>query len=816
MSELFVSGKDTRVLLSQAEKDENDGQWYKDRADEYYNRAFTGTTSFDSTNTSIYKRKKVNYDLYNNVVDMKEFEYVCQPFGRGLGNLPANFTNRDIVSGKIKVLLGMEMNMPLSWKVYAVNEEATTRREQAEAQMIRDFVIGEIMKPIRIKNEREARAQFEGRQLTPQEEQQVQKDVEEQTKAMTPDEVRKYMQREHQDPAEVMMQQLFQYVVQAKNVVDKFKEGWKYANLGGEEIYYVGEIRGEPSILPVNDLYFDYDRNTLSRSVQDGEWATYRRRMTPSQVIAEYGDELNEDDIRDIYDFNDNRYAIHDAEFTFSEGGHDDNTIEVAHINFKAPMKIGFLKYYDENGKVQEDIVDESYKINKAYGDISIKWEWIPQAHEVTKIFAAGDEGIYVRKRPVPGQHKDLDNLYECKLSYYGAAYDATNSVPTAPMDRIKGFQYLYNIIIYRLELIMASDEGKVIAANINKVPSKIGTDKWMYFLKANKVAWYDDTQEGNRNAQGGAGNFAQVLDLSLVSDIDKYISLAEYIEKKCGSAIGVTPQMEAQIQAGEAVGNAQQNIMQASHIIRPYFDLHNTIKRDALTALLNLTRVIYSRGEKRKLTYILDDVSYRLLTANIDPEILDMSSYGIFMADSIKADEARNAVIQLSQAAIQNQQATLRDVIKIMRTTDATQAEEILGASEQRMQDNAMAMEQQKLQARREEMELEAAKEDREFEHEKQLIILKEEEERKTELQKQAILTLGFNEDKDMDKDGTPDALEVYKFGVDAQIKASKMALDQKAQSLKEQEFEHKKEVDKEKLEIDRKKANKPTGSSS
>ena len=120
--------KDNNERLSQTQKDSNKKQWYKDKINSFDMQG-DGSQYLGFGDVSEYSRKKVNYDLFNNIIDKKEFEYVCKPYGVGTGELPANFVNRDISSPKIKVLLGMEVNMPFSWKVVAVNEEATSRRE---------------------------------------------------------------------------------------------------------------------------------------------------------------------------------------------------------------------------------------------------------------------------------------------------------------------------------------------------------------------------------------------------------------------------------------------------------------------------------------------------------------------------------------------------------------------------------------------------------------------------------------------------------------------------------------------------------------
>ena len=122
-------------------------------------------------------RMKVNFDLYNNKINQKEFDYVCKPLGDSVGRLPVSMRNRDIVSGKIKALLGMEEQRPFSYKVFTTNPEATTAREKKEFGMIRQYVVEQIMAPIRQQLEQEKlqelqQLQAQYQQQTPEPQQQ--------------------------------------------------------------------------------------------------------------------------------------------------------------------------------------------------------------------------------------------------------------------------------------------------------------------------------------------------------------------------------------------------------------------------------------------------------------------------------------------------------------------------------------------------------------------------------------------------------------------------------------------------------------------
>ena len=83
---------------------------------------------------------------------------------------------------------------------------------------------------------------------------------------------------------------------------------------------------------------------------------------------------------------------------------------------------------------------------------------------------------------------------------------------------------------------------------------------------------------------------------------------------------------------------------------------------------------------------------------------------------------------------------------------------------------------------------------------HENELAVLKETERRKTVLQQQAILAMGFDENKDRNNNDVPDVLEVAKAAIDADIKNRKLDLD-------EMKFQHQQEIDKKKTELEEKK---------
>jgi len=787
-------------MITQKQKNANDNQWYKEKCEDIDVLA-NGVIGWGGVDER--SRMQVNYDLFNNIINMEDFDYVVKPFGAGVGELPATLTNRDIVSAKIKVIHGLELKRPFGWKVFAVNEEATTRKEQAEFDLIQQFVMSEIMTPIRQEIEMRYQQQQKGKPLTPEEQQKIQQQIAQELEAKTPPEVKKYMARDHQDPAEAMMHQILQYLIQKEKLIDKFFKGWKHATLVAKEIYYIGISNGEPIMQVVNPKHFAHDQTKESEYIEDGSWARAQYRMSPDQIVNFFGAKLTRQQIEDLYDDSQFGAIALDSDYQFDFTTFDEEvdmrTTLVTHYEFVSLRKIGFVTFLDEEGQEDEDLVSENYKMNAALGDLKIDWEWIPQVHETWQI----GKDVYIDCRPVPGQHKDLDNLHVAKLSYHGVSYDNLNSQPTAIMDRIKGYQYLYNIILYRMELLMASDEGKILLMNIKAIPKSLGIDieKWTYFLKALKIGWVNPSEDGVKNHD--VTQMAKEIDMSLVSDIQRYMQIAEYIENKAGSSIGVTKQMEGEIGSSDAVTNTKQSIVQGTTILEPNFHLHSRVKQNCMQSICEKAKIAWSTGKPKKLSYILDDMSFHMLT--VDQKLLDGSTYGLFILDSAKAAEAKQMAEQLAHAAMQNQMLEMSDVLKVVRSESIQEAEEFLIVAEGEKHAREAQNQTSQIQA-----QAEADEKAREFvretwAHDDAQAIKEIEAKGKIELQKATISALGFSEDKDMDDDGEIDVLEVYKNGLNAMVVQGKLDQMKADTELKKQEFEQKKKVDEEELKIKR-----------
>ena len=820
--------------LTERQKESDDRQWYKDWVDLCSGRG--GDDNFLLTKDSVDRNRdiNINYDLYDGKINKDDFRYLYNPYGVE-NEQPVDFTHKDIVSKRVKTIEGLEMARPFGYRVTAVNEEATTRAEQEETERMREYVNAQIMNKIHAVAEENARQKMEQMQMRLQQAQasgaspeelqamqqemqqaqsQMQQEMEQQVEAMTPDEVKKYMRRERQDPAVVLATHILNYIKEKQDVDRKFKEAWRDMAIAPFCCVWVGEMNREPVMEVVDPRGFRYKASNNSSYIEDGMWASYERYMTPSEIAAEYGDELSDEDYESLTSTDTDAWGDAvwvDSEFqpAYDRRLHTSG-IRVMHAEWKDVKKIKFLKYIDANGEEQETVVGSDYRFDRANGDIEVDERWIVTRYEGTRI----SDHIYVRMREVPNQWRDLTSLSDrdrCKLSYKGV------DMRVSLVDRMKPYQMLYDIFMYRIEMLAAADKGKSIVLDNSVKPSNFTMEQFLYYLDTLKIGFVEkNTKEGNRAVPFNVGEVVKEIDRSMSSDIQKYQQMLEWIDMKCGESVGMMPQLLGQIQQNEAVNNAQGAVNNSVNTLEHYFYYFNIFKKNVLLGLIECAKSVFMKYQPKVLTYVLDDMDMEMVRPDYD--LLDESSYGITLTNNTQYNSILEMVKSLCQPAMQNQAIDLSDVIKVMKADNLTDAQELLEVSEERKRRQVQEMQEQQNQANQQleqmKQEYEMRMKEMDAQAKMEQIRLKGEYDLKIadmNLQRQAILALGFDTDKDRNNNRVPDVIDQLKLMLDqrkADQKDRELNLKERQQESSENDMAHKREMDEKKLEIERKKA--------
>jgi hypothetical protein len=612
-------------------------------------------------------KKQVNYDLFNGVFDLSDFEYVVNPYGFKENEFPATLQHYDIISPKINLLVGEEIRRPFNYRAVSVNEDAISEMEEKKKKVIMD-TYSEFIKAIAEgKDPNEAEAKIKN--------------------------LEKYMKYSFSDMRERTSNHILNYLVREQDLEYKFNQGFKDALIAGEEIYWTGIVSGEPVCRLVNPLDITIISDPDSDFVEDATAIIEERWLSVPTIIDEYyqspdftdalarkleskygsgGNNFGEDAI----DYPSVQMIIrgddesrHKSELR--KRTHDnDGTIRVLRCEWKSQRKVGFLYIMEDDQEVVElvdenfEMPDEATKDSDGYyhfDDMRLKWYWITEYWEGTKI---GDDE-YLDIQPKQNQRRNLDNPSICKSGYVGLIYNNRNSESTSLLDRMKPYQYMNNISHYRLELAMAKDKGRVAVMDIAQIPGAEGwdTEKWMYYLDAMGVMFINSQEEGKRGQQSSFNQF-QSIDLSMGNYISTHIGIIESIEQKLGELSGVSRQRMGQVQTSELVGNVERSISQSSAITEVWFYQHSEVKRRVLEAMLDTARIAWRKG--KKINFVSDDLSRTLLSVDGD---FANTQHGVFIGNTAKDNKNLAEAKSLLQAAIQGDKIRLSEAVSVLNS---------------------------------------------------------------------------------------------------------------------------------------------------
>lgn len=764
-------------------------------------------SSRDGNNRSRKEEMQTYYDLYNSIYSEKDLKYVTNPFKQQDG-FPAMAQDYNIIKPKIDLLLGEETKRPFNFRVVHTSDIATSEIQDKAKQMIVDYIQATIMS-----------------KLGPEEQARYQEALQS-GEIMTPEQIQKYISKDYKDIAEITAYHSLNYLKNKLNITHEFFKGWKDALIGGEEIYYVGIVNGEPCLQRINPIYFDYDSDTSDLEfIHEAQWCCYEMIMSLTEVYDRLYDKMSEKQLNELLDMMDDRskggvtpevrktsldyphIKTHSINGFSSNPFEEADNIHVWHCCWKSLKKIGFVNIINpETGMPEEYQVDETYK--ETGNELDVEWKWIIEVWEGYRI----GQDLYVGIQPIEYQHISADNPNAQRLPYTGVIYNNTNSRPRSLVSMMKPLQYMYIVLWYRLELAMARDKGKVVTMDITQIPKSMNIDvaKWMHYLSALGVNFVNPYEEGwdIPGREGGKpSQFNQIsaLDLTMANTIDQYINLMYKIESMLSEISGVSKQREGSISSNELVSNVERSVVQSAHITEPWFWVHNQVKKECLTMLLDTAKHAW-KDNKTSIQYVLDDATRAFLTLSDDFFYEDMD---IFVEDTTKNQQQIEALKNLMQPAMQNG-ASLLDIAEIITMDNVTMIRSKLEEIEQKRMEQQQAMEQ--AQAEREQQMAQIQNEIKEEE-----LMLKEAEMdlKKYEIDSNnatKITVAQLNayrgaENMDQDGSGVPDVIEIGKQAIEQQKVNSDIASKQFEFNNKKREMEMKREIENKKIELEKQK---------
>lgn len=782
--------------ISDSKKNE---KWYKKCVD--FAEGLVGSNEYYRGE---FGNKTENYNLRANLIDVRNFEKYINPAQLDLDNFPAKFQHVGIGNAKIDLLLGDYISRKREFKVYisGKDEDSNTRKEEELKQRLFEKTLAILAKK--------------------PDEETVQKEVEK---------VKQFMTYDYQDLAEKTANLILQREYKENNFEFLFRRTFEDLLVSGEQVIQCDVLGGKPVMRRIDPRNVFTMGGGSSLYLHEKDIIVIYQYRSVGQILDDYWDELTDNDVKKLEErdqylsdyqsdyFLSNRGDLaslvsNTGQITGTDNGSTaDDTIKLISPNviekyafggdfnergevrevtvyWRSRRKIGKLTYIDEFGDEQITYVNEYYKPNKDEGE-TVKYMWINEWLRGTKI----GQNIYVKMEPVAHSSKSMTNLSSGTPPIIGMTTNTNGYKVQSCMDLLKPFDYAYDIGFWKRELEIATFKGTATAVNTALIPSGWDPAEWLQYTAVDKVMFLDPTQEVMKGpAQGkAAGSFNTFItqEVSMGANTTGIQMLTNYlanIEATMGKIAGVQGAREGEIGTRAAVRNVQAEISQFAKVTERWFQLDSEFRRLVLHKYLEACKIAYKDNPQRG-SFLLDDLGQQFVQQYSE---FSETEFDIHVSDSNNDTQLFNDLRQLAQAAIQNGNAQIADLVSIYTSGSSQNIARKLKDSSERMAQQQKEMQQQAQQSAQQmkQMEMQDNQAEREFKAmEKQKD--RESSERIAEIRSQAMALRG-----DADRDGIPDMLEVEKARQKGILDNKKLELEERKQAERERSNRVKEEM--------------------
>ena len=736
---------------------------------------------------------------------MDDLKLFINPDNIDASYIPEQIVHYPIMNTKLEVLIGEESKRIFDYRVIVTNPNAVSEIEKNKKAALLQSLQQIIEDTSATEDELNSRLE----------------------------ELNQYYTYEWQDIREIRANALVNHYVKELRLNQLFNEGFRDVCNVGEELYQVDIVSGEPVVYKLDPLKVRTYRSGDSSNVEDADIVIIEDYMSPGKVIDLYYESLSKKDIEyiengyltlgensddprigittvDQMGEDDSIYLRNGEVFTYNAEGLFGQeyqgslmpfdmigNVRVIKMYWKSKRAIQKVKSYDPmTGEERYEWFDETYIPNKDRGEESETY-WINQAWEGVLIGDTKD-GIYINMRPREIQYNRLSNPSLCHFGIIGTYYSLNGNKPYSLVDRMKPYNYQYDVIHDRLNKTIAANWGSILEIDLAKIPSDWELDKWLYFAKTNHIAVIDSFKEGNIGAStgklaGGMNNASRgIIDTNLGNYIQQQIQLLEYIKSSMAEVAGISPQREGQVSNRETVGGVERATLQSSHITEWLFFKHDDVKQRVIECLLETAKICL-KGRSKKFQYLLPD--YTMGIIDIEGDEFAECDYGLLVDNSTGTQKLASQLEQLAQMAIQAGTITFGTITKLYGSSSMAEKQRIIENAERELQMRQQQMQEQQLQSQ-------------------QQIAQMQSQDKQAELQLKDLLNMRDNETQILLKtlelqDNEGDGI-IEDPNRKAELEAKIKEMDRRFQ-LDSDKFAFEKQTKKEELRLKEKQINKP-----
>lgn len=632
-----VQGGKPIQRISEAEKNKDNKQWYKDTADFYIKSCIFDEVAGGAIYGSATRRnRKMLYEVYNNQIPLEWFNHITNPYNtdkKEYQHWPAKIRPTTILRTNLDLLMSEYPKRPFSYFVSNLGEDAYIRYTEGLNEIINQTLQRKFIQIAEQTLNQEGISM--GHTAASIAAQQI----------PTPDEMATAYKASYKDKLAIIGQKKLKRAIVESEFRRKLLKMFKDWLIAGEIISFKGVRHGKIDYQRLSPLDCDYDKSPDIDFYEDGEWFVHRPFQTVSDVVDNFYEDLKEADLTEIEKVN---FASVQAFYSYTSGLYTDHKqkltkVPVFHVAWKGKKKLlKVTRPNDQTGEPEVDWLDEDYV--KAEGEKTEEF-WVNCVYEVYRV---GDK-IYPIMRELPNQVSQMNDFSSCKLPFNGRCFSDLHAQNISVLEIGLPFQIMYIIVTRALEMTIAKSKGKIVLMDKNVIPKGAGWDEDRFFYYADALGW------GliNRNQVGVDKSFNQyqVLDLTLYDSIKQLIQLQQHIKDEWDDTIGISRQRKAETYASDTAQGNTDALVQSTVMTDMIFIGFEEFQRRDMQGLLDLTRFCNLDG-KRQL-YNESEFDYELIDA--DPNEYAASELGLFTTDASVEGDIFKKLESYIQPLIQN-----------------------------------------------------------------------------------------------------------------------------------------------------------------
>jgi hypothetical protein len=554
----------------------------------------------------------------------------------------------------------------------------------------------------------------------------------------------------------------------------------------------------------VSPLEMSFTHNPNVDFIEDAESVKRTVTMTMSEIIDRFSgmDEFTDEIIDEIetqlavigYTSISTGLTTDMLKGTAGVGAPYANQIEgmvVEHVQWTSLTKMYKVTGIDALGKEYEEHYDEDYI---PMPEEEVEQYWVNQKWEGYRINNKHILGV----QPLAHQRGTWNNPSRCKNEYNGRIYGNNYVIPQSIGEKSLVYQIKYNITHYHLEKVMNKNKDKITTFPLGIIPQKEGWDEFtvMYYADAHGYLFIDETNPQALQAL----QYIKVLDMSLTSYIKELYDILRAIKEDYDEAIGFNRQRKGATMASDGKAVTEEALYRSSTATEELFRQHEETILVDLNGLLPLTQVAWRKGKKGVyLSPKQKEVEYEL-----NPEIFPWIEYGVVAENSAKTQRDLEMMKgQLGNIAQQTEQIGM-----LPRIVQAVNIAELITDLDE-LEAKYLERQQAQSQAEQELKQAELAEKEADRELKRYEIDVNNETKKDIKLMEVESALLG----SDLNNNGIPDATEVAKLQAKREEAFAKIQLEKEKLMEQRAKRESDERIAKEKIGVERIKANKPAG---